>query len=327
LQHALRDEQPSPRLTPIADVVPSVSAADLPSYGLAPDFAGVTRWLNTPGGAALRLPQLRGKVVLIDFWTYSCINCLRSLPHVEGWYSRYHSSGLEIVGVHTPEFDFEHIPGNVSAAVSRLKVRYPVAIDNDYGTWDAWGNNSWPAEYLIDATGRVRYGAVGEGDYGVTEGAIRALLTDAGAHHLPATTAVPDRTPITRNTPESYLGYERLARYVGTPVAEDAERDYTYAKSLPVDNLTYGGRWTVGPEQITAGEGAGLRINVHASDVFLVLAGSGTVDATLDGKPLAPVEVSGVPTLYSILAGSRPQRGVLELHFTPGLSAYAFTFG
>ncbi|HVY08621.1 MAG TPA: cytochrome c biogenesis protein CcdA [Mycobacteriales bacterium] len=329
LQNALHGSTPSasPSFVPMADQVPTLSASDLPDYGPAPDFAAVTRWLNTPAGAAVRLSQLRGKVVLIDFWTYSCINCLRSLPHVEGWYSRYHGDGFDVVGVHTPEFDFEHDAGNVQAAVSRLKIRYPVAMDNAYGTWNAWGNDSWPAEYLIDAHGDVRYGSVGEGDYGRTEAAIRALLTAAGAQHLPATTAVPDRTPTQASTPETYLGYERLERYSGTPVTHDQPRAYTYASTLAAGHVTYGGTWTVGAEDIVAGSGAGLRINVNASDVYLVMAGSGTVTASLNGKPLATQHVSGVPTLYTILAAAQAQRGVLQLSFAPGIKAYDFTFG
>jgi len=327
LQNALRGHTPEPALTPMADQVPSVSAADLPDYGRAPDFADVTRWLNTPGGAPLPLAKLRGKVVLIDFWTYSCINCLRSLPHVAAWYSRYHSDGFEVVGVHTPEFDFEHVPGNVAAAVRRLKIHYPVAIDNGYGTWDAWGNDSWPAEYLIDASGQVRYGSVGEGDYGETEAAIRALLADAGAGRLPGTTAIPDRTPVHRQTPETYLGYERLERYAGTPIARDRRRTYTYASSLSPAHVTYGGAWTVGAQEITAGPGAGLRFDVDAADVYLVMAGRGTVTGTFDGKALPPVHVSGVPVLYTIRDAAEPQHGVLQLAFSPGLEAYAFTFG
>jgi cytochrome c biogenesis protein CcdA/thiol-disulfide isomerase/thioredoxin len=325
LQNALH--VPGPAYTPMADEVPTLAAADLPDYGAAPEFSAITRWLNTPGGSALRLSHLRGKVVLIDFWTYSCINCLRTLPHVKAWYARYRSSGFDVVGVHTPEFDFEHVAGNVAEAVARLEIRYPVAMDNDYGTWDAWGNDSWPAEYLIDAAGQVRYSSVGEGDYGRTEAAIRALLTANGARRLPPPTAVPDRTPMQLTTPETYLGYQRLERYVGTPISRDVTRTYTYASSLPADHVTYGGTWTVGPEHILAGQDAGLRISVTASDVYLVLAGNGTVRASLDGRALATQRVSGVPTLYSILSGTRAQHGVLELTFTPGVSAYDFTFG
>jgi cytochrome c biogenesis protein CcdA/thiol-disulfide isomerase/thioredoxin len=316
----------APTFVPMADQVPTVSAASLPVYGKAPDFADVTRWLNTPDGAALHISQLRGHVVLIDFWTYSCINCLRSLPHVEAWYSRYHKAGLDVIGVHTPEFDFEHVAGNVTAAISRLGVKYPVAMDNAYGTWNAWGNNSWPAEYLIDAAGNVRYGSVGEGDYGTTEGAIRALLAANGAK-LPPATSVPDRTPGETSTPESYLGYERLARYVGSPIVHNQPATYTFASTLPADHLSYSGRWTVQGEDIAAGSNAALRINVDASDVYLVLSGTGTVTGTLNGKPLAAQHVAGVPTLYSILTSNTTQHGVLQLAFSPGVKAYDFTFG
>jgi cytochrome c biogenesis protein CcdA/thiol-disulfide isomerase/thioredoxin len=321
-----RGSNAGPALVPMADQVPMVAASSLPVYGKAPEFAGVTKWLNTPGGAALNLAQLRGKVVLIDFWTYSCINCLRSLPHVEAWYSRYHSAGLEVIGVHTPEFDFEHVAGNVEAADSRLGVKYPVVMDNDYGTWNAWGNNSWPAEYLIDASGKVRYGSVGESDYGVTEGAIRALLKANGAK-LPPTTAVPNRTPTESVTPESYLGYTRLARYVGTPVVHDQPAVYPTAPHLPADHLTYSGQWTVGGESITAGSNAEIRINLSAKDVYLVLSGTGAVTGSFGGKPIAAQRVSGVPVLHTILSGTTIRRGVLQLDVGKGIKAYAFTFG
>jgi cytochrome c biogenesis protein CcdA/thiol-disulfide isomerase/thioredoxin len=315
------------QVTPPPDQIPTISASSLPDAGTAPNFADVTKWLNTPDGSALNLSQLRGKIVLIDFWTYSCINCLRSLPHVEAWYSRYHRAGLDVIGVHTPEFDFEHVASNVEAAISRLGITYPVAMDNDYGTWNAWGNNSWPAEYLIDATGQVRYGSIGEGDYGMTEAAIRALLTSDGAK-LPPPTSVPDRTPEEASTPESYLGYGRLERYVGTPaVAHDTPTTYTFASSLPASHLSYSGQWTVQAEDIRAGTDASLRINVNASDAYLVLSGTGTVTATLDGKPLATQHVAGVPTLYTILAGSQPRQGILQLQVSPGVKAYDFTFG
>lgn len=315
-----------PSFVPMADQVPVVSAKDLPVYGTAPDFAGITKWLNTPGGAALHLSQLHGNVVLIDFWTYSCINCLRSLPHVEAWYSRYHNAGLDVIGVHTPEFDFEHVASNVAAADSRLGVKYPVAMDNGYGTWNAWGNNSWPAEYLIDPHGNVRYGSIGESDYGITEGSIRALLKANGAT-LPPSTAVPNRTPMEPTTPESYLGYERLVRYDGTPVVRDKPATYTFASSLPTNHLSYSGEWTVQAQDIAAGHDAALRINVAARNVYLVLSGTGTVTATLNGKPLADQRVAGVPVLHTILSGQTVRRGLLQLQIPPGVKAYAFTFG
>jgi cytochrome c biogenesis protein CcdA/thiol-disulfide isomerase/thioredoxin len=332
LQNSLRSKPtPSPEssLVPMADQVPMLSASDLPVYGAAPEFNDVTHWFNTPGGAPLSLSSLHGKVVLIDFWTYSCINCLRSLPHVEGWYARYHSDRFEVIGVHTPEFDFEHVVGNVASAISRLGIDYPVAMDNDYGTWNAWGNDSWPAEYLIDPSGHVRYGSIGEGDYGRTEAAIRALLTANGVAHLPPTTAVPDRTPndFSSQTPESYLGYQRLERYDGTAIKRNSPQQYTFASSLGESHLSYAGTWTVQAEDILAGDNAELRINVSASDVYLVLAGTGTVTATLNGQPLATQHVSGVPALYTILSGTNPTHGVLQLDVSAGVKAYDFTFG
>jgi cytochrome c biogenesis protein CcdA/thiol-disulfide isomerase/thioredoxin len=312
---------------PPADPLQNVSVSSLPMYGKAPDFAGVTKWFNTPDGAALHIAQLRGKVVLIDFWTYSCINCLRSLPHVEAWYSRYHSVGLDVIGVHTPEFDFEHVAGNVQSAISRLGINYPVEMDNNYATWNAWGNNSWPAEYLIDPNGIVRYGSIGEGDYGKTEGAIRALLKANGAT-LPPPTSVPDRTPDQASTPESYLGYSRLARYVGSPaVVHDQPATYTFASSLPDGHLSYSGQWTVQDQDIAAGSNSSLRINIDASDVYLVLSGTGEVTGTFNGKPIAAHHVAGVPTLYTILSGQNPKHGVLQLNVSAGIKAYDFTFG
>ena len=154
--------------------------------GPAPAFTGITTWLNTPGDKPITLASLRGKVVLVDFWTYSCINCQRSLPHVEAWYSRYHADGLEVIGVHSPEFAFEHVVSNVVAASHQLGVHYPIAIDNNLATFNAYKNNYWPADYLIDATGQVRNLEDGEGSYGATETDIRQLLVAADPSvHLP----------------------------------------------------------------------------------------------------------------------------------------------
>ncbi|HWB66495.1 MAG TPA: cytochrome c biogenesis protein DipZ [Mycobacteriales bacterium] len=326
IQHSVTAPRPVHAI-PMADQVPMLSATDLPEYGKAPNFTGISQWLNTPSNNALSLSALRGKVVLIDFWTYSCINCRRALPHVEAWYQRYHRDGFVVVGVHTPEFDFEHDASNVTAAVHNLGVTYPVALDNDYGTWSAWGNDSWPAEYLIDASGQVRYGSIGEGDYGTTEAAIRALL--ATSHRaLPPPTSVPDRTPTHTLTPESYLGYQRLERYAGTPaIVRNRMTSYHFPASLPDSKLALDGSWTVQAEDALAGPGARLRIQVHASDVYLVLSGTGTVTATLNGRALPPVHVAGVPTLYTVLRRDGPVDGTLQLSVPAGIKAYDFTFG
>src|SRR3989442_1503728 len=202
----------------------------LPDLGKAPEFVGISHWLNTPGERPLALGSLRGKVVLVDFWTYSCINCIRTLPHLRAWYAAYHKDGLEIVGVHTPEFAFEHVLSNVRGAAHRLGVSWPVALDNDYKTWTAYSNEYWPAEYLIDKTGRVRHVHFGEGEYGASEQSIRRLLAESGVSVPKRTSALSDRTPNEVTTPETYLGYDRLEldRYDGTRVRPNAVWTYAF---------------------------------------------------------------------------------------------------
>src|SRR5581483_7666413 len=217
----------------------------LPDYGPAPPLHADGAWIGTK---PLALHGLRGKVVLVDFWTYSCINCLRTLPHLKAWWAAYHDRGLVIVGVHTPEFAFEHVESNVRAAVRRLGIRYPVVQDNRYRTWDAYANQYWPAEYLIDRQGRVRHTHFGEGDYGETEALIRRLLGDDGRHAR----RVADATPSGLLTPESYLGYSRLTNDVGRDPVPDRPADYAFPATLPANTLAYDGRWRVGGEAATA---------------------------------------------------------------------------
>jgi cytochrome c biogenesis protein CcdA/thiol-disulfide isomerase/thioredoxin len=295
----------------------------LNDYGAAPNFMGISHWLNTPG---LSLDALRGKVVLIDFWTYSCINCLRTLPHLEAWDKQYGSKGLVIVGVHTPEFAFEHDLGNVTEAVKKLGVRYPVAMDNDYKTWDAYQNEFWPAEYLLDQQGHVRHIHFGEGEYDKTEQDIRLLLRAGGSSGLPRPVPERDTTPTGDITPESYLGYFRIERYSGSPLSADVERDYHFPESLPRDHFAYDGKWTVGSERIVAGDGARLRLHFHARQVNLVLGGKGLVAVIVDGRAKGAVRVNG-DRLYTLVSTNRITDRTLELAFTPGVQAYAFTFG
>jgi len=299
---------------------------ELEDFGQAPEVAGSGVWLNTPGGGALTLASLRGRVVVLDFWTYSCINCLRTLPYLKAWDSSYRKDGLTILGVHTPEFAFERKAANVRGAVRDLGIRYPVALDNNFGTWNAWGNRYWPAKYLIDRRGHVRYAHFGEGEYDRTEQVIRQLLgEDVGS----ATVAVrgansPSREPI---TPETYLGHERLDRYLGSEIVRDRETDYRLpTRTLPASTLAYGGRVRVEAERIVAGRGASLRLSFRARDVHLVLGGRGRVEVLVDGKALRPVAVRG-DRLYTLVRGARVRDGRLELRFSPGVSAYAFTFG
>ena len=234
--------------------------------GPAPDFKDITAWLNTPGGQPLTMSKLRGKVVLVDFWTYSCINCQRTLPHVEAWYRDYAKDGLVVVGVHTPEFAFEHVVSNVRTEAAGFGVHYPVAVDDNYGTWTAYDNEYWPADYLIDAQRRVRHVHFGEGDYAATEQLIRQLLTAAHPGlRLPPPTDVPNLTPTGEMNPETYIGYERLQYLVrAAAVAQNAPAVYHFPKTLPLGGLGLSGTWTDHAQEATAGPGAELELGFVA---------------------------------------------------------------
>ncbi len=308
------------------------SKTNLPNLGRAPDFTGITAWFNTPGNRPLSLAGLRGKVVLVDFWTYSCINCQRALPHVESWYNRYQGDGLVVVGVSAPEFAFEHVVSNVERAAGNLGVDYPVAVDDNLATWDAYNNQYWPADYLIDPTGIVRAYAFGEGDYGTMEDNIRTLLSANGVTGLPPRTDVADRTPTSDAlTPESYVGYDRLANSLDTPAVDDRTHDrpvtYHPPATIPPNDLAFAGTWTVHHEEATAGADASLGLHFTADDVYLVMSGQGTVGVSYDGRHVADVAVSGIPKLYTLFSGSQLQTGVLTLTVPPGVEAYDFTFG
>jgi cytochrome c biogenesis protein CcdA/thiol-disulfide isomerase/thioredoxin len=305
------------------------NAVGLVNCGKAPNFAGITAWLNTPGGKPLSISSLRGKVVLVDFWTYSCINCQRTLPHVEAWYSRYAKDGFVVVGVHTPEFAFEHVVSNVKSQSAALGVHYPVAVDDDYATWTAYDNEYWPADYLIDAKGDIVHEHFGEGDYGATEQLIRQLLV--AAHPglaLPPPTSVPNTTPTGELSPETYVGYERLQYLVSsTPVAKNAAATYRFPAKLPLGGLALAGTWTDHAQEATAGAGAQLELKFLASKVYLVLGGKGTLQVSVNGKVLQTVRVGGTPRLYPLFQANSVTTGTLKLVASPGVQAYDFTFG
>jgi cytochrome c biogenesis protein CcdA/thiol-disulfide isomerase/thioredoxin len=303
------------------------SKTNLPNLGRAPNFTGITAWFNTPGNKPLTLSQLRGKVVLIDFWTYSCINCQRALPHVEGWYNDYKKDGLVVVGVSSPEFAFEHVVSNVVSAAGSLGIGYPVAVDDNLATWDAYNNEYWPAEYLIDPTGIVRAYDFGEGGYSSMENNIRMLLSANGVTDLPQRTDVPNTTPTNDLTPESYVGDERLDNAVGTAVVPNKAIVYHPPSTIPANSLAFGGTWTEHSEEATAGSSATLGLQFTADDVYLVMSGDGTVGVSYNGKYLKTVTVSGIPKLYTLYSGSVLQNGTLTLTMSPGLQAYDFTFG
>ena len=313
----------------------------LPRLGAAPDFTGTQRWFNTPGGRRLTLASLRGRVVLLDFWTYTCINCIRTLPHLKAWDSAYRRDGLTIVGVHTPEFGFEHAAGNVQQAIHQNGLRYPVVQDNDMATWNAWGNQYWPAEYLIDAHGEVRYVHFGEGDATQGEAAIRALLRERGAERLGSGAHVATTfDPAPQATPETYLGTQRSERFDTGPIA--GRHDYgAPTATLSLSHFAFGGTWTVGPQQALAGAGARLDARVRGKDVYLVLApragGRGHVQVELDGRPISAAAAGsdvrhGTITvdrqrLYHLVHVPSVQTHALSLRFGAGVSGYAFTFG
>ena len=317
--------------------------------GPLPPLAGLGPWLNS---RPLTREALRGKVVVIDFWTYSCINCLRSIPFVRAWHEQYARDGLVIIGVHAPEFAFERNADNVRQAVKDLGITYPVALDNDYELWSALKNNYWPAHYFIDAKGRVRFHHFGEGGYAQSERVIRQLLAEAG--RAPKTAAMSQAVArddseaaaavALLKSPETYLGYARAARFVSPGgLVRDAQASYRPAP-LKLNDWAFEGAWTVGKQSArSAGAGAQIHYRFHARDLHLVLGSPGgrpvRFRVTLDGRApgadaggdIAP-DGSGVvrgERLYQLI---RNKRAVRERNFTiefldPGAEAFAFTFG
>jgi cytochrome c biogenesis protein CcdA/thiol-disulfide isomerase/thioredoxin len=293
--------------------------------GPAPAISGIAKWFNTP--KPLSIAGLRGKVVLVDFWAYSCINCQRAIPHVQAWYSAYKKAGFTVIGVHTPEYAFEHVPGNVKSGAKRLGITYPVALDNNYATWNNFGNQSWPADYLIDATGQVRHVGIGEGEYDQTESLIRQLLLAAHPNEtLPQATHVADTTPTSPDqTPETYLGSTRASTYAGG-MLHPGTGMFSFPARLPLNEFALRGKWSVDGEAITAKKNAGIELNFVADDIYLDVGGTGTITATVNGRTTT-YHVSGAPNIYTLLHGNKSQHGQLTVELSPGLRAYSFTFG
>ncbi len=316
----------------------------LPVLGTAPEFVDTQKWFNTPGGQPVPLSSLRGHVVLVDFWTYTCINCIRTLPYLNAWYAKYHSRGFEIVGVHTPEFPFEHSAANVAAAIAQNGVHYPVVQDNEYGTWNAYNNQYWPAEYLIDAQGRIRLEDFGEGEYAAKERAIRSLLVEAGAAGLSGPTHVHALKPSEAEiTPESYLGVERGERFTSGPLTSGVH-DFGPLPSQPppLSYLRFAGTLSVGAWGATpasAGGGA-VQLNFRARRVYLVMGSPGQprpVRVLLDGRPI-PQVVAGtnvrngvaevqLQDVYNLVDLPSVRTHTLTVEFPPGVTVYDFTFG
>ncbi len=276
------------------------------NYGTAPDFAGVTKWLNTQN--SLTLADLKGKVVLIDFWTYTCINCIRTLPHVTAWYEKYKDKGFMVVGVHTPEFEFEKKTDNVLAAIKQYGINYPVAQDNDYAIWRAYNNNYWPAEYLLDTKGNIRRTHFGEGEYDLTEKAIQDLLHEAGMDGNMDLVKLTDETPTGNLTQETYLGSDRSQN----------------------NGQTLNNNWIITPEYAESKKGASLDFKFNASKVYLVITpktGSDLIKVSLDGKVTSQITASQ-SKLYTLVDLKESGTHLLHLDFlTEGTRIFAFTFG
>jgi cytochrome c biogenesis protein CcdA/thiol-disulfide isomerase/thioredoxin len=317
------------------------AAHSLPDLGVAPEFTETQDWFNTPGNQALSLSSLRGRVVLVDFWTYTCINCIRTLPYLKAWDAAYRSDGLTIVGVEAPEFAFEKDASNVRDAIQQFGLRYPVVQDNNMGTWNAYGNEYWPADYLIDATGHVRYATFGEGDYDKTETAIRALLAEKGSQVGGKGHPVDVVVPSSQATPETYLGTARAEGWMNRP--KEGLHDYggPVTSELKLNEFAFGGSWNIAAQPATAVSRASIDVEFEAKHVYLVLSTPGErplpVQVKLDGRPISAAEAGadvhdGVVTvrrqrLYSLVSLKGDQRHHLTLDFAPGVTGYAFTFG
>ncbi|MFI6097759.1 cytochrome c biogenesis protein DipZ [Lentzea sp. NPDC051213] len=307
----------------------SDGATELESCGTAPDITGIQQWFNTEGDQAIDLKSLRGKVVMLDFWAYSCINCQRSLPHVTAWDKAYRDAGLQIIGVHSPEYAFEKEPGNVRSAAQNFGITYPVALDNNLGTWTNYRNRYWPAHYLIDAQGTVRHIKFGEGDYQVTEKLIRQLLNDAKQGvRLPPATELADDTPVVADiTRETYLGSTKRVNFAGTETYTSGEKSFQFPENQGTDTFALAGAWTLTSQNITPTSGSGqIRLNYRAKEVRMVLSGSGTVTYDLNGETKT-IQVDGTPNSYRLLATPEIRAGVTTVTVGPGVQAFSFTFG
>jgi thiol-disulfide isomerase/thioredoxin len=302
-------------------------ADQLQQCGPAPAIKGITQWLNTPGGAPIDLASLHGKVVLIDFWAYSCINCQRAIPHVVDWYNRY-KDAFVVIGVHTPEYAFERVAGNVASGAAALHITYPIALDNDYVTWNSYQNLYWPAEYLIDANGTVRHIKFGEGDYDGTEKLIRELLVDAHPGvQLPAPVNAADTTPKTMLTPETYLGVERAGNYSGNGDYKAGTATFSYPATLAGDKFALRGSWKLDDQGATAdSDDSAIRLSYTAKNVYAVVGGTGTLTVTRDGKTTTTT-IGGAPTLHQIVADNGARRDQLDMQVSKGLQVFSFTFG
>ncbi|HWA91486.1 MAG TPA: cytochrome c biogenesis protein DipZ [Rhizomicrobium sp.] len=329
--------------------VTAVKGSDLPVEGVMPELNGATAWLNS---APLTRASLKGKVVVVDFWTYSCINCLRALPYVRAWAAKYKDHGLVVIGVHAPEFAFEKDLGNVQRAVKDLNVAYPVALDSNLAIWQAFNNQYWPAHYFVDAQGRIRAHHFGEGEYDKSEAIIQKLLKEAGYTNVPGGTVDPNASGALAKadidevqSPETYVGYDRGQNLASDHVATDKPSDYATPSALNLNQWGLSGNWTIGAQMTVLNKAPGkVTFRFHARDLHFVLGPANGKDpvrfrVTLDGH--APGDMHGVDSdaqgngtvttqrLYQLIRQSGPIADhTFAIEFLdPGVQAYSFTFG
>ena len=346
----LESTKPQIPPNPTQQILPGVAGSQDASsaYPAAPELAGITGYINTPSN--LTIASLRGKVVLVDFWTYSCINCIRTLPYLESWYEKYAKDGLVIIGVHTPEFDFEKKLGNVQAAVGKFGIKYPVVLDSGRATWYAYNNQYWPRDYLIDANGRIRFDHIGEGGYDETESQIVQLLSEAKNSTVPMNSAPPagvvqpDFGQV--NTPEIYLGAARRSEPLGNanPLYPGEQFSAVMPAGALAPNVPYlEGNWTNGADAVElSGEKGAVELDFSAKNVNIVAGSPSGTNLTIfiDGNRAAMQDCAGAPDspsgscpvsgerLYSIL--TLPQYGQHVLRIDAegsGFELFTFTFG
>jgi len=338
-----REASTAPVPTTLGVSIPGVKTPSLSNLGAAPPFTDNQDWFNTPSDKPLTLAGLRGHVVLVDFWTYTCINCLRTLPFVKSLYATYHRYGLDVVGVETPEFTFEQEASNVEQAIRSDGIRYPVVQDNDYGTWNAYKNQFWPAEYFIDAHGVVRHTQFGEGNYREDEAAVRQLLYDAGARQLPPPMTAHAILPSNQlGTPETYLNPQRAQGFDKTPELGVHSYPGVSLDNLDLNEFALKGTFDTTAQSITpVSSGASITGGVQAQHVYLVMTSAQNKpragEVLLEGKPI-PNEDAGADVhngrftvvgqrLYSLVSLPEDEQAIITVELPPGVSAYDFTFG
>jgi thiol-disulfide isomerase/thioredoxin len=302
----------------------SSGALATPAPAQVPEFAGIDHWFNSP---PLSMSGLRGKVVLIDFWAYSCINCIRAMPHVEHLYETYKDKGLVVIGVHSPEFDFEHDPANVQTAIERMGVTYPVAMDSRLDTWNAWHNQFWPAEYLVDQNGQLIGHHYGEGDYDKMENAIRLLLgLDMQAPGNRANAFAPGLG----DTPELHLGSFDQKGFGSPESSGDGLRRFSAPARLPVNQFALTGRWEITRQYArSAGTQVELQLHFKAAKLYMVASADQAtpLEVTVDGKPQPAVTVQA-SRLYTLFDSHDDREHTLLLRIPQAdLRVYSFTFG